>query len=512
MKQTTKNKRPSADPQVPGARILRPTGPSVARPTTDSVVMCLGHFGCSSFMGRGSLAEDRSRVAGDVAVARPHGENGAGREDEDADLAHEVDHVGGAARQVGRPSRGPASAPRGGNRARSAASRLHVPSYRAHGELLIELIDSTDTSVSRKVQAISLTTQDNESTRLRLRHYQGTASFVVHPGRFTSVYHIEDKESRREFGDRKQILHVLPFRPEAVVRSTVLFVEPASQPVSERSFTALNDNNAAQFSKNTGAFITLKDEEAPVTMRYSLTQILLEGKERSVVQEETTAVASVFRHSLLRLEQTNAENVTYALDSSTTTETVYFPLWTSRLKQGRYVAHIYISAGDTATVSKEFSIHWNDMPLSLYDLDFAVTAMRYITTDSEYDDLRSGNRESRIKKFEEFWAKRNTVPGAAYNEMMTVYFQRVDYAFLNFRTLKEENGALTDRGKIYILYGKPSHVERSLAPGGPPKETWACTHHSTKNLSLKTKAARETINSSHPELNEASHRFHHRRF
>jgi GWxTD domain-containing protein len=56
--------------------------------------------------------------------------------------------------------------------------------------------------------------------------------------------------------------------------------------------------------------------------------------------------------------------------------------------------------------------------------------------------------------------------------MMTVYFQRVDYAFANFRTLKEENGALTDRGKIYILYGKPSNVERSLAPGGPPKETW----------------------------------------
>ncbi len=347
-----------------------------------------------------------------------------------------------------------------------------VPSYRAHGELLIELIDSTDTSVSRKVQAISLKTQDNESTHLRLRYYQGTASFVVHPGRFTPVYHIEDKESQREFGDRKQILHVLPFRQNALVQSTILFVEPAGQPSSERSFTAFNDNNAAQFSKNAGTFITLKDEDTPVTIRYSLTQFQPEEKERSVAQEETTAAATVFRHSLLRLKQTNTENVEYVLDSNATTATVYFPLLTSRLKQGRYVAHIHISAGDTATVSKEFSIHWNDMPLSLYDLDFAVTAMRYITTDSEYDDLRSGNRESRIRKFEEFWAKRNNVPGSAYNEMMTVYFQRVDYAFVNFRTLKEENGALTDRGKIYILYGKPSNIERSLAPGGPPKETW----------------------------------------
>ena len=346
------------------------------------------------------------------------------------------------------------------------------PSYRAHGELLIELIDSTDTSISRKVQAISLKASDNESIHLRLHYYQGTASFVVHPGRFTSVYHIEDKESQREFGDRKQILHVLPFPSEALVQSTVLFVEPANQPLSEQNFTAMNDNNAAQFSKNAGAFIMLKGGDAPVTIRYSLAQFQLEGKERSVVQEETTATAAVFRHSLLRLEQTNTENVVYALDSNAATTMVYFPLLTSRLKQGRYIAHIHISAGDTATVAKEFSIHWNDMPLSLYDLDFAVTAMRYITTDSEYDDLRSGNRESRIRKFEEFWAKRNTASGAAYNEMMTVYFQRVDYAFVNFRTLKEENGALMDRGKIYILYGKPSNVERSLAPGAPPKETW----------------------------------------
>ena len=347
-----------------------------------------------------------------------------------------------------------------------------VPSYRAHGELLIELIDSTDTSVSRKVQAIGLTAPDNEVTQLRQQYYQGAASFVVHPGRFTAVYRVEDNESKREFEDRKEILHVLPFKQNAIVRSTILFVEPLTQPESARSFTALNNNNAAQFSKNTGTFIALKDEDTPLTLRYSLTQVMTGDKERSIVQQETTATPTVFRHSQLRLNPANTGNVEYILDSTAAASVVYFPLATSRLKQGRYVARIHISCGDTATVSKEFSIRWNDMPLSLNDLDFAVTAMRYITTDDEYDDLRSGNRESRIRKFEDFWAKRNKVPGAAYNEMMTVYFRRVDYAFANFRTLKEENGALTDRGKIYILYGKPSNVERSLAPGGPPKETW----------------------------------------
>jgi len=345
-------------------------------------------------------------------------------------------------------------------------------SYRAHGELLIELIDSTDTSISRKVQAISLKAPDNESTHLRFRYYQGAASFLVRPGRFTTVYHLEDKESRREFGDRRQVIRVLPFRPDAIIRSTLLFVQPSTQPSAQRSFTALNDNNAAEFSKNTGTFITLKDRDTAVSVRYSVTQFLPEGKERAVAQEETTAAVTVFRHSLLRLDPANTENIEYRLDSNAAMATVYFPVLTSRLKQGRYIMHIHITAGDTASLSREFSIHWNDMPLSLYDLDFAVSAMRYITTDSEYDDLRSGNKEARIKKFEEFWGKRNTAPGSAYNEMMTVYFQRVDYAFVTFRTLKEENGVLTDRGRIYILCGKPTKIERSLAPGGPPKEIW----------------------------------------
>ena len=346
------------------------------------------------------------------------------------------------------------------------------PVYRAHGELLIELIDSTDTSVSRKVQAISLQSDDYETTQLRLRYYQGAASFLVHPGRFTSLYHMEDKESRREFGDRRQILHVVPFRANALVRSSILFVEAAADPAAVKKFTAINDNHSTQLSKNAGTFVVLKDGDAPPTVRYSLTRFLPEEKDRTIIQEDTEAIATVFRHSVPGLAQTDGDKVEFQLDSSATMETVYFTLATSRLKQGRYAAYIHISAGDTATVHGEFSVRWTDMPLSLYDLDFAVTAMRYITTDSEYDDLRSGSRESRIKKFEDFWAKRNTVPGSAYNEMMAVYFGRVDYAFTNFRTLKEENGALTDRGKVYILYGKPSSIERSLAPGGPPKETW----------------------------------------
>ena len=353
---------------------------------------------------------------------------------------------------------------------RDAAST--TPWYRAYGDVLIELTDSTETGVSRKVHSIGMKAADNENRQLRGQYYQGAASFIVHPGQFTARYRVEDKESKREFISKKEILRVLPFPKKSVVQSTLLFVEPVDNPSFAHSYTALNFNNAANFSKNTGAFVTVSNTNVTPSVRYSLTQIFAEDKEKVVVQKDTTVATTLFPNSILAVDPASSKTVEYFLDSTSATASIYFPLATERLKQGRYIAQIRISAPETSTVSQEFSIRWNDMPLSLFDLDFAITAMKYIATDDEFEELQSGNRAKRIKTFETFWQKRAPSSATAYNQVMAEYYRRVDYAFINFRTLKEENGVLTDRGRIYILNGKPSNIERVFAPGGPPKEIW----------------------------------------
>ncbi len=347
-------------------------------------------------------------------------------------------------------------------------------SFRAHGELMIELADSTDTSVSRKVQSILLNAPDNEVMRLRSQYFQGAASFVVHSGRYTTVYRINDLESKREFADKRDIIRVPRYRTHALVRSSLVFVEPPPDVASGKSFAAVNDNNAAQFSKNSGVFLAIADEATAPSLSFSVSRFTPDRNEREIVVPETSVIAAMFHHEALTLNASNIgnESVIYVLDSCAGLSTIYFVLPTARLKQGQYEATIHLSGSDTASIVKEFAVRWREMPLSLYDLDFAVSAMRYITTDQEYDDLRSGNKAARIKKFEQFWASRDPAHASAYNEMMAEYFRRVDYAFTSFRTLKEENGVLTDRGKIYILFGKPTAIERSLAPGGPPRELW----------------------------------------
>ena len=83
-------------------------------------------------------------------------------------------------------------------------------------------------------------------------------------------------------------------------------------------------------------------------------------------------------------------------------------------------------------------------------------------TDKEFDEVNEGSDCEIKKKLYEFWKKHDPTPYTAYNEAMTEYYNRVDYAFFNFQTTLRNDGALTDRGKIYILYGKPDSMDRNL--------------------------------------------------
>jgi GWxTD domain-containing protein len=145
------------------------------------------------------------------------------------------------------------------------------------------------------------------------------------------------------------------------------------------------------------------------------------------------------------------------------------PIRTIDLRQGSYELRI---TADTASLRTRFRTRWLDMPRMLRDLDLALLPLQYIMTEDQYAAMNDGGRRERIEKFDAFWRKKDPTPGTAYNEMLAEFYKRADHAMSAYRTLKEFNGAMTDRGRIFILYGKPTSTERSLRPGDVPKEIW----------------------------------------
>ena len=122
----------------------------------------------------------------------------------------------------------------------------------------------------------------------------------------------------------------------------------------------------------------------------------------------------------------------------------------------------------------DFEVRWNDVPFSLINPDFAAEQMHLILTDSEHRRLTRGNSTEIFNNILNYWRERDPTPTTEYNEAMTEYFRRVDYAIVNFQTLTQREGAKTDRGKVHILNGKPDRIE-NIMHERRSREVWIYT-------------------------------------
>ncbi|WP_103932208.1 GWxTD domain-containing protein [Bryocella elongata] len=111
--------------------------------------------------------------------------------------------------------------------------------------------------------------------------------------------------------------------------------------------------------------------------------------------------------------------------------------------------------------------------------------VRWIITDEEVRSFKSlSNDEERDQFIEQFWLRRNPNPDSPENEFKDEHYARIAYSNEHFAAGKP--GWLTDRGHIYIAYGKPDSIdshpsggnyERPIEEGGGntstfPFEVW----------------------------------------
>ncbi|NYF80313.1 GWxTD domain-containing protein [Granulicella arctica] len=104
----------------------------------------------------------------------------------------------------------------------------------------------------------------------------------------------------------------------------------------------------------------------------------------------------------------------------------------------------------------------------------------WIITDQELQAFKSlSNDEERDQFIEQFWLRRNPNPDSPENEFREQHYQRIAYANEHFAAGKP--GWRTDRGHIWIAYGKPdstdSHpsggsYERPMEEGGGETSTF----------------------------------------
>ncbi|HEX4283742.1 MAG TPA: GWxTD domain-containing protein [Terracidiphilus sp.] len=88
----------------------------------------------------------------------------------------------------------------------------------------------------------------------------------------------------------------------------------------------------------------------------------------------------------------------------------------------------------------------------------------YIISDEERKAFRNmGNDEERDAFIEQFWLRRNPNPDSPDNEFREEHYRRIAYANEHFAAGKP--GWKTDRGHIYISFGKPDSIDSHPSGG-----------------------------------------------
>jgi GWxTD domain-containing protein len=143
------------------------------------------------------------------------------------------------------------------------------------------------------------------------------------------------------------------------------------------------------------------------------------------------------------------------------------------LPEGIYVLRYRLRYGERIQeIEKKFEVVWFEKPVYLYRYDLALRPMQYILNEEEWNKANGLSYDELGKWFNAYWKAKDPDPETPFNEIMFTFFQRVDEVNRKYGQRFRE-GWETDRGKSYLLYGKPDRQEvNRTSVNAKPYEIW----------------------------------------
>lgn len=312
--------------------------------------------------------------------------------------------------------------------------------------------------------------RDFAETNSRSTFITGAVVLSLRPGLYTIRYTFDDGTPGSGFTEAVNGFRMDDFSGASPAIGTPLQLKDL---LGDTLVAASIDGNA-MFGHRMRAYVPLAASEEPTRLRYEILSAPKPGAGAPKVQ--ATGLATILGKGTLDRPIPTGNDLRFVIRRDSAPATAYGAMIdasTSDLDPGDYLLVLTCESGYGSTVdTARFKLRWVDAPISLAKVDYAIKALYPIVSDDSLDLLQSGDRERQSAALKEFWARRDPTPGTRYNEAMAEYYRRVDYAYFNFKSISQKDGAFTDRGKIYILYGPPSEVNRELQPDADPKEIW----------------------------------------
>jgi GWxTD domain-containing protein len=317
-------------------------------------------------------------------------------------------------------------------------------SFISQYEITISIYDSEKNPVTEKTFSRELKLTNFEETVSKQNYDLSQKSINLKPGNYLVEISLTDNDSKKTFKTKKSF-EIRDFEKNKICLSDIMLISKLNEVEGKRKIIPNVSGNVGNLPDKFHIFFEIYSKDK-ISDSINISYTITNKKNKSVFDT----------------------NFNYYMSGAITQ--VFFDIKNKDYIFGDYKLVIKLNAIsqgkviELAAAGRYFMVRWQDMPISVNDLNLAILQMQFIATTEEIDTILAAKDEKeRQIRFLKFWKDRRP--------SMEEYFARVDYANEHFKTHKD--GWRTDMGMVYIIFGPPDNVDRHpFDMGSVPYEVW----------------------------------------
>ena len=318
--------------------------------------------------------------------------------------------------------------------------------YDAFIDYVIAIRNSKGAIVYNNSFSETMSNTEIEQKRVQEKNVYAVKQFYLLPGTYSLNFLLKDKNNQKEYS-KEYSLEVKDFSKGKVNFSDIMLVGDYKEDAEgKKEISPLVNCNVGNL-KDFFLFFEVYNK-ADSTIQKTYVYKILDEKNKPLIEG----------------------TYNYYLDSGTNKKIE--KINTNLLIIGNYKFEITDKSSNEIVATKNFFYRWDFLPVSLNNLDLAISQLQYIASSDELSKIKKAKtKEEREREFLKFWKDLDPTPNTPRNEIMVEYYNRIKIA--NERYSHYVDGWKTDMGMVYIIYGNPSNIERHpFESNAKPYEIW----------------------------------------
>lgn len=219
---------------------------------------------------------------------------------------------------------------------------------------------------------------------------------------------------------------------------------------SEKNFKLINFKNSILFSEEKTDMLIPVYDNSITELNIRITQ---NGK--NVFEKKLT---DKIKLDVLSVDKKN-KSIIFPKNTKSGSNYFFIKNIGNKLLEGNVEVIFTINGSEYKYISDVF---WKDKPKSLTKIEEAIEYLNLIGYNKSADSLLSLNEDLQYNALYRFWKKFDLDDSSAFSNVFNEFYSRIDYIQKEFHSLGKNDGTETDRGIVYLIYGKPDKVERKF--------------------------------------------------